>query len=66
MKWTYDWLKDYLTTTASPDVISETLTRIGLEVEDVDAPVAPVAARIVECCAHENSDHLHVLMVDDG
>jgi len=28
MKWTYDWLKDYLTTTASPDVISETLTRI--------------------------------------
>ncbi len=66
MKWTYDWLKDYLTTTASPDVISETLTRIGLEVEDVDAPVAPVAARIVECRAHENSDHLHVLMVDDG
>ncbi|MDE6478575.1 MAG: phenylalanine--tRNA ligase subunit beta [Alphaproteobacteria bacterium] len=66
MKWTYDWLTDYLTTTATPHEIADTLTRIGLEVEDVDIPVAPVAARIVECRAHENSDHLHVLMVDDG
>lgn len=66
MKWTLDWLNEYLKTDANADVISETLTRIGLEVEDVSAPIPPITARIVECKAHENSDHLHVLMVDDG
>ena len=66
MKWTYDWLKEYLKIDASPDVIADTLTHIGLEVEDVCAPISPIAAKIVECKPHENSDHLHVLMVDDG
>lgn len=66
MKWTYDWLIEYLKTDASPDVIADTLTRIGLEIEDVISPLSPIAAKIVECKPHENSDHLHVLMVDDG
>lgn len=66
MKWTNDWLKEYLKTDVSPDVIADTLTHIGLEVEDVCAPISPIAAKIIECKPHENSDHLHVLMVDDG
>ncbi len=66
MKWTYDWLTEYLDTELSADKIAEILTRTGLEVEDLIQPVAPIAARIVECRPHENSDHLHVLMVDDG
>ena len=66
MKWTYDWLCQYLKTDATPDMVAETLTHIGLEVEDVQSPIAPIAAKIVECRPHENSDHLHVLMVDDG
>ena len=66
MKWTLDWLNDYLKTDASAPQIADTLTRIGLEVEDVITPISPIAARIVECKPHENSDHLHVLMVDDG
>ena len=66
MKWTYDWLKDYLKTDLSATEIADVLTRIGLEVEDLSTPIAPIAAKIVECAAHENSDHLHVLMVDDG
>lgn len=66
MKWTYDWLQDYLKTDADAQTISETLTRIGLEIEDLQSPVSPIAAKIVECKAHENSDHLHVLRVDDG
>lgn len=66
MKWTLDWLKEYLKTDASAQDISDALTRIGLEVEDLQSPIAPIAAKIVECKAHENSDHLHVLMVDDG
>ncbi|MBR2341974.1 MAG: phenylalanine--tRNA ligase subunit beta [Alphaproteobacteria bacterium] len=66
MKWTYDWLLDYLKTDATPDVIADTLTRIGLEVEDLQSPLSPIVAEIVECKPHENSDHLHVLMVNDG
>ena len=66
MKWTLNWLQDYLKTDASADMIADTLTRIGLEVEDVTSPVSPIVARIVECKPHENSDQLHVLMVDDG
>ena len=66
MKWTYDWLKEYLDTKLSAREIADTLTRIGLEVEDLSSPVTPIAAKIVECMPHENSDHLHVLKVDDG
>ena len=66
MKWTYDWLKEYLNTDASADAIADTLTRIGLEIDDVITPIVPIAAKIVECVPHENSDHLHVLKVDDG
>ena len=66
MKWTYDWLKDYLKTDLSAQQIADTLTGTGLEVEDLSAPVAPIAAKIVECKPMDGSDHLHILMVDDG
>ena len=66
MKWTYDWLKEYLDTKLSAQQIADELTRIGLEVEDLSSPVAPIAAKIVECKPVEGSDHLHVLKVDDG
>jgi phenylalanyl-tRNA synthetase beta chain len=49
-----------------PDAIADKLTEIGLEVDEVIAPVVPVVAKIVECKPHPNSDHLHVLRVDDG
>ena len=66
MKWTYDWLQDYLKTDLSAEQIADLLTRTGLEVDEVITPISPIAARIVECTPHENSDHLHVLKVDDG
>lgn len=66
MKWSYEWLKQYLKTDLTPDEIASKLNSLGLEVEDLSAPILPVAAKIVECKPHENSDHLHVLMVDDG
>ncbi len=66
MKWSYEWLKQYLKTDLTPEEIADKLNAIGLEVEDLSAPVLPIAAKIVECKPHENSDHLHVLMVDDG
>ena len=66
MKWSYEWLKEYLDTDLTPQQIADKLTSIGLEVESVEIPVLPIAAKIVECVPHENSDHLHVLKVDDG
>lgn len=66
MKWTYEWLKQYLDTDLTPEEIADKLNGLGLEVEDLETPVLPIAAKIVECKDHENSDHLHVLKVDDG
>ena len=66
MKWSYEWLKQYLKTDLTPEQIADKLNAIGLEVEDLSVPVLPIAAKIVECKEHENSDHLHVLQVDDG
>ena len=66
MKWTYDWLTDYLKTDLSPEQIADILTRTGLEVEDLVTPIAPIAAKIIECNKLDGSDHLHILMVDDG
>jgi phenylalanyl-tRNA synthetase beta chain len=66
MKWSIEWLKQYLNTNLSPEEIADKLNAIGLEVEDLYNPILPIAAKIVECVAHPNSDHLHVLKVDDG
>lgn len=66
MKWSYEWLKEYLDTDLTPQQIADKLNAIGLEVEDLSLPILPIAAKIVECVAHPNSDHLHVLKVDDG
>ena len=40
MKFTLSWLKDHIETEASLAEICETLTRIGLEVENVIDPAA--------------------------
>ena len=36
MKFTLDWLKDHLDTSADLTTITETLTNIGLEIENVE------------------------------
>lgn len=70
MKFTLSWLKEHLDTTASVDEIVETLTRIGLEVEEVTNPAAALegfnTARIEKVEMHPDSDHLHVLAVNTG
>jgi phenylalanyl-tRNA synthetase beta chain len=40
MKFTLSWLKEHLETSASLETITETLTRIGLEVEAVEDKAA--------------------------
>ena len=70
MKFTLSWLKDHLDTKASVDEIAETLTRIGLEVEDVFDPARALApfrvAEVVKCEKHPNADKLSVCEVDTG
>ena len=43
MKFTLAWLKEHLDTKASVAEIAETLTRIGLEVEEVFDPATALA-----------------------
>lgn len=70
MKFTLSWLKEHLETNASIEQISETLTRIGLEVEEVIDPRAGlkefITARIDSVENHPDADKLHVLCVNDG
>jgi len=69
MKFTLSWLKDHLDTTASLDEIVETLTMIGLEVEEVDtrASYQPFTiAKVLSAERHPDADKLQVLSVDTG
>lgn len=70
MKFTLDWLKEHLDTTASAEEIGKALTMVGLEVEeivDTAEKLRPfVVAHVVEAKPHPNSDHLNLCKVDAG
>jgi len=69
MKFTLSWLKDHLETEKSLEEIVDTLTAIGLEVEDVDdrSAFSPfVIARVLTAEKHLDADKLQVLNVDTG
>jgi phenylalanyl-tRNA synthetase beta chain len=70
MKFTLSWLKEHLDTTESLQSIVDTLTMIGLEVENVEdkakALSAFVIAKVIEAKQHPNADRLRVCMVDVG
>ena len=70
MKFTLSWLKEHLATDADLGTITETLTRLGLEVEgvhDAGAALAPFrVARVLSAERHPQADKLQVLSVDAG
>lgn len=70
MKFTISWLKEHLDTTASVNEIAETLTKIGLEVEELYNPAAKlegfVTAEIIKKEKHPDADKLSLLTVNDG
>ena len=70
MKFTLGWLKEHLDTMAKVDEIAETLTRIGLEVEEVFDPATALApftvAQVLSAAKHPNADKLQVCEVDTG
>jgi phenylalanyl-tRNA synthetase beta chain len=70
MKFTFSWLREHLDTDAPLETITDTLTRIGLEVEDVRNPGAALrpfrVARVLSADRHPQTDKLQVLSVDAG
>jgi len=67
MKFSLSWLKEYLDTDASLDVILEKLTDVGLEVEGLEDRAAMYApfkvVEVMEAVQHPNADRLRVCQV---
>ena len=73
MKLPLSWLNDYVKVDdIAPAELAEKLTRAGLQVEAIETSGGNVlsdlivAAEVISCEAHPNSDHLHVCRVTDG
>lgn len=72
MKFTLSWLKTHLDTSATLEEIAETLTDLGLEVEDIHDPAAKLKpftlAKVTEAVQHPDADRLRVckVMTDEG
>ncbi len=73
MKISYNWLKQFIDITASPQELSLVLTGIGLEVESLDVVQAIpggleglVIGEVKTCVQHPNADRLRVTQVDLG
>tara|TARA_R100000005_G_scaffold72265_1_gene39670 strand:- start:8998 stop:11400 length:2403 start_codon:yes stop_codon:yes gene_type:complete len=70
MKFTVSWLKEHLEYDATLDELSERLTAIGLEVEEITDRARELAAftvaHVVEAVQHPDADRLRVCKVDTG
>ncbi len=70
MKFSENWLRQHVKTSATRDELAATLTAIGLEVEEMTVLGAAldgvVVARIVDCAKHPQADKLQVCQVDAG
>lgn len=73
MNISYNWLKNYINTDASPEELAKILTSTGLEVGNVEkiqtikgGLEGLVIGEVLTCANHENSDHLHVTTVNVG
>lgn len=70
MKFTLNWLKDYIDFDLSPEELSHNLTMAGLEVEDViyqgKGLENVIAAQITELSPHPNAEKLSLCKVTDG
>ncbi|MSP03541.1 MAG: phenylalanine--tRNA ligase subunit beta [Acetobacteraceae bacterium] len=70
MKFSLSWLKTHLETDASLETISDTLTKIGLELEGVENRGAALSAfriaHVIEAVQHPNADRLRACKVDTG
>lgn len=70
MKFSLEWLQDFLQTEASVAEIAAALNRIGHEVEGIEDPAQKLrgfkVARVLTAARHPDADKLQVLTVDTG
>ncbi|MFT4178481.1 MAG: phenylalanine--tRNA ligase subunit beta [Thermomonas sp.] len=70
MKFSENWLRQHVNTSATREELAATLTAIGLEVEELtplgEALDGVVVARIVSCAKHPEADKLQICQVDAG
>ncbi len=73
MKISYNWLKQYLNIDLPAEEVSEILTSIGLEVEDIipfetikGGLKGVVTGKVLQCSKHPNADKLSLTQVDIG
>lgn len=70
MKVSYKFLSQYVDLTGiSPEEVANKLTFAGAEVEEITHLASGtnlVIGKIISCVAHPDSDHLHILQVDEG
>jgi phenylalanyl-tRNA synthetase beta chain len=73
MKISYNWLKQYIDLTESPEDLAKKLTFAGLEVEDITAREAVpgglagvVIGEVLTCAKHPNADKLSLTTVAVG
>ncbi|MBL8656798.1 MAG: phenylalanine--tRNA ligase subunit beta [Altererythrobacter sp.] len=70
MKFSLEWLKQFLETDASVAEIAAALNRIGHEVEGIEDPAEKLRgfkiARVLTAARHPDADKLQVLTVDAG
>ncbi len=71
MKFTYNWLKQYVDIDWSPSELADKLTFAGIEVEDIATVGGGLLQQVVVCQVlssdkHPNADKLSVCRVNDG
>jgi phenylalanyl-tRNA synthetase beta chain len=70
MKFSLEWLKDFIETEASVGEIAAALNRIGHEVEGIEDPAEKLkgfkVAKVLTAARHPDADKLQVLSVDTG
>jgi phenylalanyl-tRNA synthetase beta chain len=70
MKFTVSWLKEHLDYDAPLEALSDRLTSIGLEVEEITDRAKELAAfrvaHVIEAVQHPDADRLRVCKVDTG
>src|SRR5882724_8190758 len=70
MKFSVNWLREFVELPPSIDALAELLTMSGVEIEAIEKRGADfdrvVVAQIIESKSHPNADRLTVCVVDDG
>src|SRR5205085_9476856 len=70
MKFSVNWLREFIELPPNIDALAELLTMAGIEIEAIEKRGADfdhvVVAQIIESKPHPNADRLTVCVVDDG